>query len=180
MKVSQHDGMSTVLQAVQQTPLPVPGLQKPSRTSAALRGKLGFVRERHRKVWEVPGRSGGRTPRRAPSIPWLRSAVPGSQGAAPAPAPALPSLPGRRSASITSCRGLHEERCCRPGQGTAPRAARNGQPGRPGLLPAGLGQEGRRAALPGVTEEEIWYCKWKASVLVRGRLGVTAVPPRGA
>lgn len=80
MKVSQHDGMSTVLQAVQQTPLPVPGLQKPSRTSAALRGKLGFVRERHRKVWEVPGRSGGRTPRRAPSIPWLRSARAGLAG----------------------------------------------------------------------------------------------------
>lgn len=101
---------------------------------------------------------------RAPPV-WIRSARGAPAGAAPAPGPALPSLPGRRFSSITSCRGLHEERCRWSGQGIAPQAARDGQPGRPGLLPAGLGQEGRRAARPGVAEEEIWYWKWNASVL---------------
>lgn len=59
MKASQHDGMSTVLQAVQQTLLPVPGLQKPSRTSAALRGEARFCERKAAKglggAWKERG-----------------------------------------------------------------------------------------------------------------------------
>lgn len=127
-------------------------------------------------VWKERG---SQPHRRAPSTPGVvRDAVgprwpcrarrtPGGGGSV---RPVLPSLPGRRASSITSFRGLHEGGTAVPtlprgGDCTSRTRGGHGQPGRPGLLPAGLGQEGRRAARPGVAEEEIWYWNCNASVL---------------
>lgn len=120
---------------------------------------------------EQPGVAEGRRGA-ALAVPSPGGSSPGPGGRGRSVRPALPSLPGRRAASITSCRRLHEEGTAVPtlsprqdcASGIRPRGG-NGQPGRPGLLPAGLGQEGRRAARPGVAEEEIWYWKWNAVVL---------------